>query len=147
MFKNAKVGDRVFDYALQEWGNVINFSYSSIYPAKIEFSNYVKNTILVSFKNNKVRSYTTQGTRNNTDKLPTLFWDEVKPITSPKKPLPKLEIDTRVLVWDNGGKDDKLNRYFSHFSPNGNMHCFFKGCTSWSSNGKTVPWTNWELVE
>ena len=146
MFKDVKISDKVFDYTLQEWGNIVSFSYSSIYPAKIEFSNCVKNTILVSFKNNKVRAYTTQGTRNNADKLPTLFWDEVKPITPPEKLLPKLEIDTRVLVWENDGKDDKLNRYFSHFE-NGNMYCFFKGRTSWSSNGKTVPWTNWELAE
>ena len=146
MFKNAKVGDRVFDYALQEWGNVINFSYSSIYPAKIEFSNCVKNTILVSFKNNKVRSYTTQGTRNNTDKLPTLFWDEVKPITSPKKPLPSLAVDTCVLVWGDDEKD-KQKRYFSHFDSEGNIHCFEWGATSWSSNGNTVLWDNWELVE
>ena len=146
MFKNAQIGDRVFDYALQEWGNVINFSYSSIYPAKIEFSNYVKNTILVSFKNNKIRSYTTQGTRNNTDKLPTLFWDEVKPITSPKKLLPSLAVDTCVLVWKDNGLY-KYKRYFSHFDSKGNIHCFEWGATSWSSNENTVLWDNWELVK
>ena len=145
MFKDAKVGDRVFDYTLQEWGSIINFSYSSIYPIKVKISNGVKNTILVSFKNNKVRSYTTQGTRDNTDRFPTLFWDEVKPITPPEKPLPKLKIDTPVLVWSSNA-NYKYKRYFSHFDSKGNMHCFKSGTTSWSTCGETTEWKHWELT-
>ena len=137
MFSKAKVGDRVFDYTLQEWGNIVSFSYSSIYPIKVEISTCVRNTILVSFKNNIVRAYTTKGTRNNTDKLPTLFWNEVKP---------KLEIDTPILVWRDDGLY-KYKRYFSHFDSNGNIHCFAGGTTGLLSDGKTTKWDNWKLVE
>ena len=133
MFKDAKIGDRVFDYTLQEWGEIISIGNLSPY------------TILVSFKNNKVRSYTIQGTRD-TNKLPTLFWDEVKQIIPPEKPLPKIEIDTRVLVWDNN-EVYKHRRYFSNFDSHGNINCFACGKTSWSSEGKTTPWKHWKLAE
>ena len=133
MFKDAKIGDRVFDYTLQEWGEII--STTNLRPY----------TVLVSFKNNKVKSYTIQGTRD-TNKLPTLFWDEVKPITPPEKPLPKLEIDTTVLVWSSNA-NYKYKRHFSHFDSKGNMHCFKSGTTSWSADGRTTEWKYWELAE
>ena len=132
MFKNAQVGDRVFDYTLQEWGFVVYVYPDLIYCLEVEFSD-------------RVHVYTKDGLADLKNKVPTLFWNKVKPIIPPEKPLPKLEVDTPVLVWD-GNKEDKLNRYFSHFK-NGKIHCFFGGCTSWSSNGDTVLWDNWELAE
>ena len=134
MFSKAKVGDRVFDYLIQKWGEII--STTNLRPY----------TVLVRFEYGTMASYTIQGIKNSIDKLPILFWDEVKPITPPEKPLPKLEIDTCVLVWDDDEKD-KQKRYFSHFNSNGNIYCFEWGATSWSSNGNTVLWDNWELAE
>jgi len=134
MFSGAKVGDRVFDYILQKWGQIGAIKYDQACP------------IIVSFDEYGTKNYTIDGRDSLDAVVPVLFWDEVKPITPPDKPLPKLKVDTRVLVWD-GDKEDKLNRYFSHFSSNGNMHCFSVGCTSWSSNGDTVPWANWKLAE
>ena len=135
MFKSTKIGDRVFDYLLQEWGTVSFIKDAGHkYPIRVQFAEIKK-------------EYTSGGKDLCSYKLQTLFWNEMEPITPPEKPLPELEVDTCVFVWDNDGKEDKLNRYFSHFSPNGNMHCFFRGCTSWSSNGETVPWANWELAE
>jgi len=75
----------------------------------------------------------------------------VKQITPPKKPLPNLEVNTRVFVWDHNNKETissmKFKRYFSHFASEGNIHCFASGATSWSSGGKTTQWEHWELAE
>ena len=134
MFKNAQVGDRVFDYLIQEWGEII--STTNLRPY----------TVLVKFEYGTMGSYTIQGIKNSIDKLPTLFWDEVTPITPPEKPLPKLEIDTPVLVWSSN-TNHKYKRYFSHFDSKGNIHCFKSGTTSWSTCGKTTEWKHWELVK
>ena len=63
-----------------------------------------------------------------------------------KPDYPTLKVDDKVLVWDNN-PTRKLKRYFSHFDERGSIHCFSNGYTSWSSNGETIPWANWELVE
>ena len=133
MFKDAKVGDKVFDYTLQEWGEII--STTNLRPY----------TVLVRFEYGTMESYTIQGTKD-AETLPTLFWDEVKPIIPPENPLPKLKIDTPVLVCSsNAGY--KYKRYFSHFDSKGNIHCFKSGTTSWSTCGKTTEWKHWELAE
>jgi len=135
MFSNAKIGDMVFDYTLQKWGQIDAIEHEDqAYPIKVSFDEY------------GTKNYTIDGRDSLDAVVPVLFWDEVKPITPPKKPLPKLEVDTRVFVWDSEN-DDKQKRYFSHFDSDGNMHCFSVGCTSWSSNGDTVPWANWKLAE
>ena len=133
MFKNAQVGDRVFDYLIQEWGEII--STTNLRPY----------TVLVKFEYGTMGSYTIQGTKD-AEELPVLFWDEVKPIIPPEKPLPKLKIDTPVLVWSSNA-DYKYKRYFSHFGSKGNMHCFKSGTTSWSADGRTTEWKYWELAE
>jgi hypothetical protein len=76
----------------------------------------------------------------------TLFWDEI-PIVAPTKPLPKLEVDTKVLVWNIEGKA-KQKRYFSHFDENGIIYCFADGRTRWSKYDELpVEWENWELAD
>jgi len=136
MFKDAKIGDRVFDYTLQEWGKIVAIEHKDqAYPINVSFGECL------------TKDYTINGSYSLGDVVPVLFWDEVRPITPPEKPLPKLKVDTRVLVWENDGKDDKLNRYFSHFDSNGKIHCFLDGSTSWSRNGNTASWDNWELAE
>ena len=134
MFKDAKVGDRVFDYTLQEWGEIVSITNLRPY------------TILVKFEYGTMGSYTVQGIKNSIDKLPTLFWDEINPIIPPEKPLPDLDVDTPVLVWRDNGLY-KYKRYFSHFDYNGNIYCFEWGATSWSADGKPTPWKYWELAK
>ena len=135
MFKDAKIGDRVFDYTLQEWGKIIDISTKNITrPIKVLFNIY------------GTEGYTIDGRNLLESVVPVLFWDEVKPIIPPEKPLPKLKVDTRVFVWDLN-KMGKLNRYFSHFGLNGKIHCFLDGSTSWSNNEVTSSWDNWELAE
>ena len=134
MFKNAQIGDRVFDYTLQEWGEIVSITNLRPY------------TVLVRFEYGTMGSYTIQGIKNSIDKLPTLFWDEVKPIIPPEKPLPDLDVDTPVLVWGSN-TDYKYKRYFSHFDLKGSIHCFKSGTTSWSADGRTTEWKHWELAE
>ena len=146
MFKNAQVGDRVYDYYLQEWGTIKEITPSSEYP------------ILVTFDDNTEDNYTYEGKRYSYV-ASTLFWDVPKPIVPPKKPLPKLEIDTKVLVWSKDNpftiSPTKYKRHFSHFDEDGNMWCFMGGSTSWSKDNTinhkddntTVCWKYWEVVD
>ena len=104
MFKNAKVGDRVYDM-LKGWGII-----SSIEPKEERPIYFVAD--IDSFS-----KFTFDGKRNRRDKNPTLFWDEVK-YEIPEKPfnledeLRKLEIKkfeydwlNYFLVYDGKGKE------------------------------------------
>ena len=131
MFSEAKVGDRVFGYTHQKWGTIKKINADATY------------SIWVTFQGNVEDSFTYQGYMNAIHGVPVLFWDEVKPLTPPKKPLPKLDIDTKMLVWDNGS--DKIRkRYFSHFDKDRRPNCFLDGKTSWTEK-KTAAWDNWDL--
>jgi hypothetical protein len=81
-------------------------------------------------------------------KFPNIFWNEFEiPKEAFMKPVPDLEVDTKVLVWDNG-KTVKERRYFSHFDKNGNIYCFNNGVTGWiAKNATTIRWDNWELYK
>lgn len=54
-------------------------------------------------------------------------------------------IDARILVWDEGGEDDKLKSYFAGVNRNGSPRVWEGGATSFSSDGDTVKWDNAEL--
>ena len=87
MFKDAKVGDKVFDYTLQKWGQIDTIGREGkMYPISVLFDEYL------------TENYTIDGKEFLQNAVPVLFWDEVKPITPPEKPKPKLEVDARVLV-------------------------------------------------
>ena len=124
-FETAKVGDRVW-CLLYGWHPIIDTQHNINYP------------ILT-----RKGSYTIDG-RNYSNNGRTLFWDEVV-IIPPPKPAPKLEVDTKVLVWDN---EDKLvrKRYFSHFDNTNNIHVFAQGATSWTKD-LTTKYSNWKLAE
>lgn len=125
-FENAKVGDRVWDLFYNRWSIITNIINEDKYPIKTE-----------------IDSYTIKGTIN-IDGGRTLFWGEVV-ITPPEKPLPKLEVDTKVLVWDSLDRDI-LKRYFSHFDKDGTINVFSNGTTSWNYN-ITVTFNYWELAK
>lgn len=135
MFENAKVGDRVWSIQ-QGWGTIVNTTFTELYP------------ILVNFGYKTSMSYTNEGKVRYNDISPSLFWNEFKvPEEAYKKPLPKLEVDTKVLVWDSEG-GPKKRRYFSHFDSNGKIRCFMNGATSWSANHDSCTvWKNWELYK
>ena len=127
-FETAKVGDKVWCLYYNKWLTITNIRKEDAYPIKTE-----------------INSYTLDG-RLNTHSIRTLFWDEVV-ITPPEKPLPKLEVDTKVLVWDRH-YNTKERRYFSHFEKNGKIATFSQGRTSWSmDNTPSIVWNYWELAK
>ena len=128
-FEDAKVGDRVFHYKYG-WSTITNIREESNYPVIIDYD----------------FSFTYEGFADKSDKNRTLFWDEVV-ITPPEKPLPKLEVDTKILV-QNTLSSEPLRRYFSHFEKNGQIAAFAEGVTSWSVHDKpTIVWEYWKLAE
>lgn len=131
MFSDVKVGDRVWDIACG-YGN-IDYVY--------------KNSFRVTFDSFGYEEYRMNGTSVSVSKArtQTLFWQEFEiPETAYQKPLPKLEVDTKVIVWDN--VQLKFNKYFSHFNEDGDICCFTEGCTSWTALDTTI-WNYWELYE
>jgi len=131
MFEDVKKGDKVWSF-VYGWGVV-----EDIRKKKLQ--------ITVKFKNER-DTFTLDGKMYKTDMYQTLFWDEVK-FDIPKKPLPDLAIDTKVLVWDLEGVV-MYKRYFKKFNNDGKIVCFEDGKTSWSSpKNKEVSWSYWELSE
>lgn len=125
-FENAKIGDKVWCLYFEEWSTITDINMECKYPIQTDLN-----------------SYTIDG-RINIKRGRTLFWDEVK-IAPPEKPLPKLEVDTKVLVW-NYEEDLKQKRYFSHFDELGKIYVFAHGATSWSPT-LTVAYKNWTLAD
>lgn len=130
-FETAKVGDRVWSLT-EGWGVIKN-----------RYAPHTQYPLDVGFEGGHRRRYTLWGLLNFNDLNPTLFWDEVK-VEIPEKPLPQLEVDTKVWVWI-GKEVNKIKRHFSHFE-NGELHTFDHGKTSWTGE-TTTAWNNWELVE
>ena len=132
-FETAIVGDEVFDIK-HGWGLVSKIYPKNMRPLTVQFSKYD-------------RSYMFSGKYSETDKNQVLFWDEVS-ITPPEKPLPKLEVDTKVLVWDTS-HTEKTKAYFSHFDKHGKAVTFGYGKTSWSRNNDETlfTWQHWELAK
>ena len=129
-FTDAKAGDRVWSIT-EGWGVV-----------KKRTSPHDPYPLVVEFENGTHIIYTLWGRRYNSDLNPTLFWDEVK-IEAPEKPMPELQVDTKVIVW-GCSYDSRVKRHFSHFE-NGTLRAFDRGQTSWTGI-HTSAWPNWECV-
>ena len=126
--ETAKVGDKVWCLYYNKWFTITNIRKEDAYPIKTE-----------------INRYTLDG-RLDTHSSRMLFWDEIV-ITPPEKPLPKLEVDTKILV-QNTLSSEPLRRYFSHFEKNGQIAAFAEGVTSWSVHDKpTIVWEYWKLAE
>lgn len=134
-FETAKVGDEVWDIR-QGWGKIRSICKDpdNLYPVNVEFPSLVR------------EEYTVDGMIHRLDINQSLFWSEVK-IEAPQKPLPKLEVDTKVIVWNRGV--GKTKRHFSHFTSEGKIACFDYGKTSWTiqNTKNTTEWNMWELAE
>ena len=133
-FSDAKVGDRVWSLT-QGWG-VITAHRTPLYQYPLT----------VEFENGEDERYTLWGLCDINNLNPTLFWDKIK-IEIPEKPLPQLEVDAKVLVWDQDGR--KYKRHFSHFDEEGQLFAFIHGHTSFTSKCSpevwVTKWDNWEL--
>jgi hypothetical protein len=125
MFKDAKVGDKVYDITIG-WGVVMLIAEDDC-------------SILVKFQDKGIKRYDINGYENKSNTRSSLYWSEIE-FNIPKKPLPKLEIDTPVIV------SGSIKRHFSHFSEDGKIYCFDNGRTSWTTDRVTL-WDNWELAE
>lgn len=136
MFRRAKVGDRVWSY-LDGWGTIIDTSFGQegySFPIRVQYSD------------SDTECYTTCGKLYNRNINPTLFWDEIK-FDIPDKPLPELEVDTKVLVWNNG--ESKYRGHFYSFTEDGRIRAWSNSTSSFTANSDDcyTLWPNWELYE
>ena len=133
MFKDAKVGDKVWDF-VHGWGEI-----TSVEPDHTFYP------IVVSYLTKVRESYTYEG-KWHKNHHPTLFWDEIK-FEIPPKPMPDLEVDTKILVWY--GKDKPCPRYFHSFTKDGKIKAWSDGRSSFTarSKGDYATWSNWKLFE
>ena len=86
-------------------------------------------------------SFTSNGKIAVGDIFPTLFWKEQTIDLS--QPLPKLKVDANIIVWGTTGL--KVRRHFSHFDKDGDIQVFVNGKTSFTAEGNTITFDNWEV--
>lgn len=121
MFKNAKIGDRVWDFR-RGWGTIKQIDFNTKYPLKVVFDEYDGD-----------ETFNIEGKEYNNLK-PTLFWDEIK-FEIPKKPLgledelKKLEIkefklgkNNCFLTWNN--QFECITKYPLNYLQNPFLICF-----------------------
>lgn len=138
MFKDIKLGDDVWDVRYG-WGKVVELTKSAKYPFSVEFLNV--------YENKQNCSYQIDGKAAEWHNFPLLFWNEFKvPAEAFIKPLPKLEVDTKVWVWDKDFST-KVRRHFYEFNENGLIRTYAKGATSFSTDMMIETWPNWELYK
>lgn len=134
MFSNAKVGDKVWSVSYG-WGEIDYIDKEGgTCPLSVEFDR-------------EDITYTLSGKEQDYENQ-SLFWNEFEiPESAYKKPLPKLEVDAKVLVWWDGD-DLKYRRYFKCFDEQGRIVCFTDGATSFSADkSEYITWDNWELYD
>lgn len=132
-FENARIGDRVWSMR-RGWGTVRKIDRDTLYPLK------------VTYQHVGIGSYTLDGLAHVEDITQSLFWDEVV-VKAPIKPVPALDVDTKVLVWTDPSV--KQRRHFSHFGKDGRIWVFDSGRTSYTKlhRDSITAWPNWELTE
>ena len=91
-----KVGDRVFSYSLQEWGEVTLVNFGECLP------------IRVTFDDKREEFYTFDGRLRTNYKAPDLFFDEV----SIEQPERKLQDKDMVMCWDNVAPFQRVYRFY-----------------------------------
>lgn len=133
MFKDAKVGDNVWTFSYG-WGVITNIEPNKSYP------------ITVSYPQGEDESYTYEGKWYSKNTYPTLLWDEIK-FEIPPKPVPKLEVDTKILVWVD--KIASYPRYFHSFTEDGKVKAWSVGTSSFTARNEDdyTVWPNWKLLE
>lgn len=130
-FSNVKVGDKVW-------------SFSNGFGVIIHINPRLNYSLEVKFEDDTLETFNYSGRRAEKDKYSTLFWDEVV-FEVPEKPLPKLEVDAKVIVWDHG---QKHNMHFSHFTEVRGVvrMCTFDGGKTSFTTRDTTAWPEFEVV-
>lgn len=121
MFRNAKVGDRVWDF-IEQWGTIVEIDEKSDFPLVVEFDN-----------NEEEGAYTYEGKEFEVDFNPRLFWDEIK-YEIPKKPF-SLEAELRKLEVIEFSFDE--NSYLLFYDNEENSICY--DCTAYLD----IPFVNY----
>lgn len=132
-FSNAKVGDVVYSPNFGK-GKITRLNVIGFHPLFVEFEHLGM-------------EYTSQGKLPNYDIYPSLFWQPIPiPTEAYVRPLPKLEVDTLVWVWDKDKTKKRLS-FFERFE-DGKIVCFPNGTNSaYPNNSASKYWSNWELYE
>lgn len=132
-FETAKVGDKVW-CMMSGWGEIRGIDSSKDYP------------IAVYFAGDDFKTYTVDGLYEADNLNRTLFWDEVV-IDAPVKPMPDLQVDAKVLVWNNS-KAHAHNAHFCCFE-GGKIYTYESGRTSFTKalGDNLNGWNYWELAE
>jgi len=91
-----KVGDRVFSYSLQEWGEVRGLDSSYDTPMYVMFDNF------------GLCYFTEDGRRSKNDKAPDLFFGAVT-IEPPQRPLQDKDI---IMCWDDCGEFERAYKFY-----------------------------------
>ncbi len=105
IFKDYKVGDKVWNIT-RGWETIIEIDkkHNDEYPIETNCG-----------------SYREDGREYKNDLIPTIY----------PKPVPELEIDTKVLVWYNDERT-KTKRHFAKFDSNGKIMTYPEGCSSFT---------------
>ena len=114
--EEIKPGDRVW-HILLGWQTVSRIVPDAAYP--IRTGGYSLNS---------------DGHESDTDKSPSIFWDEVH-ITPPPKPKPEIDWskvpeNTLVRVWDNEGDNHRVAEYHGYDTDLSPLHHWVKGTRS-----------------
>ena len=90
MFRNAKVGDIVFDIR-EGVGKITGIQNMDNYPIKVGFTD----------SDEFDSTYLTDGRSDNLDTHPSLFWENPWPDGAPKQERPKMEVEKTISAWIN----------------------------------------------
>ncbi len=120
-----KVGDRVFDLVLQEWGEVTSVNNTPTYP------------IQVLFNDGELATYTAEGMYTKTNRVPRLYHQEMA--IAPKDSLERV-VQVRDHVNDNWEQ-----RVLIKSLPNGTALCWCDAETikEAKDEAETTVWALW----
>ena len=133
VFKNHKVGDKVWNLQTKKWETIEKIIKDSNYPIHTQYSTYKKD-----------------GRARDNAMIATIYPNEfglVIPDEAYVKPKPKLAINTKVIVWKKGEDNRKHNRYFNQFDIDGRAVCYPEGTTSFTRNATCRPFEVWDNYE
>ncbi len=134
VFKDYKAGDKVWSI-IKGWETIVEIGVLNEYPIKTG-----------------CEAYTMSGKRYESDIIPTIYpnkFELVVPDEAYIKPQPKLAVDTKVIVWNNGG--NRWERHFVGFTIDGRIMTFPSGTTSFTrrniASKSLEKWDNYEMYK
>lgn len=133
-----KVGDKVWNILSKDWEIITEIDLDANSEFTIE-TNY--------------EFYTSEGKTSVKHTMPTIYpnkFELVIPTEAYQKPLPKLVVNTEVIVWNDNKPDERYRRHYSSFTPDMRLSCFADGTTSFTQKLLGIAlehWDNYEIYE